>query len=57
VIYPGSPYSQSVEQSGITCLTPIQLKGQELEIRAGLNLLSQSKKPYLSHYELEAFVY
>jgi hypothetical protein len=57
LIYPGSPYDESVQRSKIHCLTPIQLKGQELEIRAGLHFDVARGKPYLSHYELEAFVY
>ena len=57
VIHPGGPYSEQIEQAGIHCLTPLQMRGQELEIRAELQFDPQRGQPYLAHYELESFVY
>lgn len=57
LIYPGGPYDESVQRAKITCLSPLQIRGQELEIRAGLKCDERRGKPYLAHYELESFVY
>jgi radical SAM superfamily enzyme YgiQ (UPF0313 family) len=57
LIYPGGPYDESVQRAKITSLTPLQIRGQELEIRAGLQFDPRRGKPYLAHYELESFVY
>ena len=57
VIYPGGPYDERVHEAGITCLTPLQMRAQEAEIRAGLRFDPRQGQPYIARYELETFVY
>jgi hypothetical protein len=57
LIYPGGPYDERIQQAKLQCLTPLQMHGQELEIRAGLKFDERRGKPYLAKYELESFVY
>jgi hypothetical protein len=56
-VYPGSQYNTQAMADSITPLTAEQRQQQEQELRLALRFDPRHGKPYVAHYELEAFVY